>query len=147
LLAANSTSPTVVGHGMQPEASRKPLRVLVVDDSIDAAETLRILVELWGHEACTAHDAATARQLARSFLPHVILLDIQMPRTHGGELAGEFRDTPGLSPLYLIATTATEQTDRRLTGFTSLFDSFLRKPYNLEELEQILAAQAAKARN
>src|SRR5262245_61609040 len=90
------------------------LRVLVVDDYPGAAETLRILLELWGHEVRIAHSGKEALTVAGSFWPHVVLLDIEMPGMHGGMVARALRRLPGLASVRIIAATATDPMDSRL---------------------------------
>ena len=62
---------------------RPPLLLLVVDDSRDCAESLALLVRLWGHEADVAYDGPSALDVARSRTPDVVLLDIAMPKMDG----------------------------------------------------------------
>jgi CheY-like chemotaxis protein len=70
---------------------REPVRVLVVDDNHDAADSLAILLRLWGYEVWVAYDGVAGLGAARHFRPQVALLDIQMPRMHGGEVARRLR--------------------------------------------------------
>jgi CheY-like chemotaxis protein len=118
------------------------LRVLVVDDYPDSAETLRILLYLWGHEALVAPDGPSALRAAPAFRPDLALLDIQMPRMHGGELARRLRRLPGLRHLRILALSATEPDDPRLAGYAGVFDGHLGKPFSLDDLERLLACHA-----
>jgi CheY-like chemotaxis protein len=68
------------------DGPRPPLLVLVVDDSRDCAESLALLVRLWGHQAVVAYDGPAALEAARSRAPDVVLLDIAMPKMDGYEL-------------------------------------------------------------
>ena len=126
----------------QELGSARPLRILVVDDYPVAADTLRILLELWGHEVVVAHSGQQALEAAASFGPDAVLLDIQMPRMHGGELARRLRRLPGLERVLMIATSWTESCDPRLAGHEQAFDDYLTKPFNLERLERLLASRA-----
>jgi CheY-like chemotaxis protein len=116
-----------------------PLRVLVVEDNHDAADTLRILLQLWGHEVQVAYTGQAALDMAPTFCPQVAILDIQMPRMHGGEVARRLRLVPGLENVFIIATTANDEADERLASFRPLFDYYLQKPYNPGKLECFLA--------
>ena len=116
-----------------------PLRVLVVDDYPDAAHTLRILLQLWGHEVQVARSGVEALERAPFFLPQVVLLDIEMPWMHGGETARRLRRLPGLGQVWIVATSGTDLQDERLAGYEREFDDYLPKPYNLERLERLLA--------
>jgi len=126
----------------QPPPGR--LRVLIVDDYADAADSLRLLLDIWGHQTRVARDGTAALEAADAFRPHVILLDIQMPRMSGGEVAVLLRRRPEQASTILVATTANESDDPRLAPYNGLFNHYLRKPYNLEQLEHLLAACMAK---
>jgi CheY-like chemotaxis protein len=70
-------------------------RVLVVDDNQDAANSLVLLLKLWGYEACAAYDGPSAIALAQSFLPEVVLLDLGLPGGMSGfDVAKELRQRP-----------------------------------------------------
>jgi CheY-like chemotaxis protein len=127
---------------MQGFDDTRMLRVLVVDDYPDAAATLRILLGLWGHEVQTAGSGAEALAAAAAFRPDVVLLDVEMPRLHGGEVARRLRQLPGLGRVLIVATSGTDRDDPRLDGYRSHFDDYLPKPYNLERLERLLASWA-----
>jgi CheY-like chemotaxis protein len=116
------------------------LRILVVDDVADAADSLALLVGLWGYEARVARDGPAALTSAAAFRPHVVLLDVIMPGMSGGEVAGHLRQCPDLEGAVLVATTANNQDDPRLAAYNGLFNHFLRKPYNLARLEQLLGS-------
>jgi CheY-like chemotaxis protein len=94
---------------------------------------------LCGHEVPVIYDGVAALQAARHFAPHVALLDFQMPRLNGGEVARRLRDIPGQEGLVVIATTATALEDICLAGYDGAFDAYLVKPYNLDRLEQLVA--------
>ena len=121
------------------------MRVLVADDNQAAAASLAILLRLWGYKARVVHDGLSALQVARRFKPRVALLDIEMPKIHGGEVARQLRLQRGLGKMLIVATTGTEPQDRRLIGYAGVFDAYLPKPYNLERLESILGTCATDA--
>jgi signal transduction histidine kinase len=115
------------------------LRVLVVDDSPDAAELLAESVRIMGHVAQVAHDGPTALRLAAQLHPDVALLDIGLPVMDGYELAARLRALPGLEALRLIAVTGYDQeADRRHTAEAG-FEHHLVKPIALDQLDQILS--------
>jgi CheY-like chemotaxis protein len=128
---------------MQPPLSQ-PLRVLIVDDYADAADSLRLLLDLWNHQTQVVRDGAAALEAADAFRPQVVLLDIQMPGMNGGEVAVQLRRQPEGAGIILVATTANASDDPRLAPYNGLFNHYLRKPYNLEQLEHLLAACVAK---
>jgi CheY-like chemotaxis protein len=109
-----------------------------VDDNRDAADTLRILLQLWGHEVRVAYDGQAALDLARTFGPQVALLDVQMPRMHGGEAARRLRQVAGLEGIFIAATTGNKEDDQRLAAYRRLFDAYLEKPYDPMHLEALL---------
>jgi DNA-binding response OmpR family regulator len=120
------------------------LRVLVADDYRDAADTLRILLELWGHEVHVSRDGTATLRDASVFRPHAVLLDVMMPGLHGGEVARLLRRMPGLETILVVATSATDPDDPRLKGYRQYFDAYLIKPFNLDHLEALLTATLAK---
>ena len=114
------------------------LKILVVDDSRDAADTCAILLELSGHHVQTAYTAQRALELAESFRPHVFLLDIGLPDLDGYQLAKKIRATPAGRAAFLIAVTGWgQEADRRL-AFEAGFDQHLTKPIAAETVESLL---------
>jgi DNA-binding response OmpR family regulator len=120
------------------------LRVLVVDDNRDAADTLALLLRLWGHEVRVAYDGASGLAAALEFRPDAAVLDVAMPGLDGGQVAERLRGTPGLENMLLVAATGTDPRDPRVAGRHGFFDHYLRKPYNLDQLEALLGARAAE---
>ena len=123
-------------------AHLQQLRILVVDDNKDAAESLAILLELWGHEARRAHDGATALQLGASYRPDVIFLDIGLPGMDGYEVASRLRQMPETSAATLIAVTGYGQEEDRRRSRRAGFDQHLVKPVAPESLQSLLAGLA-----
>jgi two-component system CheB/CheR fusion protein len=122
-------------------------RVLVVEDNLDAAETLREMLLLWDHEVEVAHDGLGGVERARAFLPDVVLCDIGLPGMDGYEVARALRAEPALSSAFLVAVTgyASPEDARRAAG--AGFDLHLGKPVAIEVLEEVLAtAPSAPAR-
>jgi CheY-like chemotaxis protein len=116
------------------------VRVLVVDDNVDAAQTLRDFLDHLGHEAALAHDAVEALELASSFKPDVAMLDIGLPVMDGYELARRLREQLGFTKLRPIAVTGYGQDSDRLRARQAGFDHHLVKPITLEALVPLLAA-------
>ncbi len=115
------------------------VRVLAVDDLADSADSLRVIMEVLGHEARAAYDGAAGLAIAADFKPQVIFTDIQMPRMSGIELARRLRQLPGLERVVIIAVTGTNFLDDRLDGHDELFDGWVQKPYGLGEVEALMA--------
>lgn len=122
------------------------LRMLVVDDHPDSADSLRLLLELAGHDARAAYSAAGALEIAREFKPRVVFCDIEMPGMHGAELASALRQLPELTNAIIVAATATDRADARLQGYDHVFDDWLRKPFGWSAVEALLGRFAARVR-
>jgi signal transduction histidine kinase len=115
-----------------------PRRVLVVDDNMDAAESLAMLLTLDGHEVKTAFDADQAVAIAADFKPQLAILDIGLPRRNGYELAGDLRRLAGPSPPALIALTGWGQADDRARARDAGFDEHVTKPVDPEALRKLV---------
>ncbi len=119
----------------QGTAGRK---VLVVDDNVDSADMLALLLGIGGHEARTANDGESALQAAAAFVPEVAFLDLALPDMSGIELARRLRQLPGLGGLLLVAMTGfDDEEDRRRTREAG-FAHHLVKPADPDAVEKIL---------
>jgi CheY-like chemotaxis protein len=119
------------------------LRVLGVEDDADSAETLVMLLGLWGHESRTASDAAEATAAAAEFEPDVILLDIGLPGADGYEVARTLRDAG--HDCTLVAMTGYGQVEDKERAHAAGFDHHVTKPADPPLLEKLLAKVAARA--
>ena len=115
-----------------------PLRVLIADDCRDAAHTLEVLIRMWGHDARVAFDGAAALSAADTYRPHVVLLDIAMPRVDGYEVARRLRQTPGLEDICLVAVSGYGQAEDVRRGSEAGFHHHLIKPFDLDHLRGLL---------
>jgi signal transduction histidine kinase/CheY-like chemotaxis protein len=130
-----------------PFASRG-LRVLVVEDNVDAAESLAALVRLWGHEVDVVHDGLTAIDAAREMRPEVVLLDIGLPGLDGYQVARKLREDVGLDGTMLVAMTGYGQPeDRRRSREAGIHHHFVKpvEPFVLRTLLANLGAPAPVA--
>jgi signal transduction histidine kinase/ActR/RegA family two-component response regulator len=125
------------------ETAASALRVLVVDDSRDAADTCAALLELSGHRVQTAYGGRRALEVAESFRPHVLLLDIGLPDVDGYQLARTIRSTPWGRRAQLVAVTGWGQEEDRRRALEVGFDYHLTKPVAAEELDGLLRALGA----
>ena len=117
---------------------KRILRVLVVDDNHDCADSLSLLVNLWGDVAQTAFDGATALAMTADRHPDVVLLDLAMPKMDGCQVARRLRLQPAFAATLLIAITGyTNQVNRQLCAEAG-FDHYLIKPVDLDDLEKLL---------
>jgi signal transduction histidine kinase len=114
------------------------VRVLVVDDNVDAAAMLAELTELWGCETQVAHDGPAAIEAARAYQPEVVLLDIGLPGMDGYELARRLREQGGLKGALLVAVTGYGQEEDRRRSRAATLDDHLTKPVDPEALRQLV---------
>ena len=122
---------------MQTELPQHAKRVLVVDDNMDAANSLRLLLHSLGHETRIANDGAAALAIADEFRPNVVLLDIGMPGMNGYEVARRLRSRKeGRVKIVAITGWGTEADRARSTD--AGFDVHLVKPVDESDLRQIL---------
>ena len=119
-------------------------RVLVVDDNIDAAQTMAMLLEFSGHEVRMAHDGPSAVEAALAWRPDAALLDIGLPGLSGYGVARRIRLEPTLKGMVLIALTGYSQESDRQCSREAGFDHHLAKPANFSMLEKILKAVPEK---
>jgi signal transduction histidine kinase/CheY-like chemotaxis protein len=117
----------------------KGFRVLVADDNRDAAETLATLLQVLGNDVKVAYDGVQAVEVARTFRPHVILLDIGMPLLDGYAAAREIRRDPQIRVVKLVALTGWGQEQDHLRVRAAGFDEHIVKPAELEVLRRVLA--------
>ncbi|MGZ8291665.1 MAG: response regulator [Telluria sp.] len=115
------------------------LRILVVDDNRDGAESLSAILELLGHTTRVAHDGILGMEAAREFSPDVVFLDIGMPGLNGYEVAQALRSTPGLEHIVLVALTGWGTENDRSRSQEAGFDYHLTKPAKLATVEALLA--------
>jgi signal transduction histidine kinase len=121
-------------------APQRPLRVLVVDDNQDGADSLACLLRLQGHEVRTARDGPSALVAAQADAPEVVLLDIGLPGMDGYEVARSLRQQFGPDGVRLVAVTGYGQLEDRRRSQCAGIDHHLVKPVDLESLQTILLA-------
>lgn len=136
---AELSVPPKVSLAAQPLESA-PLRILVVDDNADAADSMACLLELDGHEARIAGDGLHAVDAAAHWTPDVVLLDIGLPKLDGYEVARRIRaQRQGVNGVMLIAITGWGQDDDRRRSRDAGFDAHLTKPVDYVDLKKLLA--------
>ncbi len=133
-LPAGSLPGSCVGQAV------RSLRIMVVDDNVDAAAMLAMLLEASGHEVVVEHGAHAALERLRESVPQVCLLDIGLPELDGNALARELRADPGTSGIVLIAVTGYGQEKDREQSRAAGFDHHLVKPVDTAALAAILAS-------
>jgi PAS domain S-box-containing protein len=118
------------------------LRLLVIEDNLDGAETLKEILEMGGHEVAVAHEGQAGIATAHSFKPDVVLCDIGLPGFDGYEVARQIRADPSISPTLIALTGYTRPEDQR-RAFKAGFDHHLGKPVQILDLERVLATITA----
>jgi CheY-like chemotaxis protein len=116
---------------------------VVVDDNIDAADSLATLLRLQGHEVRVAHDGPAALSLLDGYRPDLVFLDLGMPGMDGYEVARRLRERPGLAGLRLAALTGWGQAEDRRRSAEAGFDYHLVKPVEPANLEKLLGSLQA----
>jgi CheY-like chemotaxis protein len=122
-----------------PVAPPAPRRILVVDDNVDAAKSLAVLLRLEGHEVRVACDGPEALAAAQADPPEMVVLDLGMPGMDGFEVARRLRVLPGTKGTLLVAMTGWVEEDDRRRCYEAGFDGHLPKPVELDALRQFLA--------
>jgi CheY-like chemotaxis protein len=143
LPALDAADATVPPAAARPEAGA-PLRILLTDDNVDAAESLSSLLGLDGHELEVCYTGRDALAAVERFLPDVCILDVGLPDITGLELARRMRAMPALDGTLLVALTGYGQEQDRAATAEAGFDHHLVKPVEPEQLEAILAGAAAR---
>jgi signal transduction histidine kinase/ActR/RegA family two-component response regulator len=123
----------------------RQLRVLIVDDNTDAADSLATLLQVQGHATSVEYDAPSALRRARSERPDVMLIDIGLPDIDGYQLAGSLRALPELAATVPVAVTGYGQAKDRERGLEAGFAHHLVKPVDMTALVRILESSAALA--
>jgi signal transduction histidine kinase/CheY-like chemotaxis protein len=128
--APSYPAPTTPADGMR--------RILVVDDNVDAAESMAMLLSLSGHETRIAHDGNAALDAAGDFKPEVVMLDIGLPGLDGFEVARRLRER--FNGIRLIALSGYGQNEFRDKAASAGFDQYLTKPVDAEALHAAIMA-------
>jgi PAS domain S-box-containing protein len=146
--------PLVVSASMKEStASRTVLphsqtaRVLVVDDNVDAADSIAMVLRLSGHDVQVAYSGQSALETAAQYQPSIIFLDIGLPEMDGHEIARRLRQRPPSKDVWLIAMTGYGQDSDRQQSKEAGFDYHLVKPVNTQELEQLVAKLTKEQRS
>jgi signal transduction histidine kinase/CheY-like chemotaxis protein len=119
--------------------SSRARRILVVDDNIDAAQSLAFLLQAEGHEVCIAHDGEQAFISAGDFRPDIALLDIGLPKLDGYAVAEAIRRETWGKDILLLALTGWGQNDDKRRALEAGFDFHLTKPVDLDQVSSLIA--------
>ena len=130
--------------GSHVASGTSQLRILVVDDNKDAAETLQRLLKILGHDVLIAHDGQNALALAATFRPHAVLLDIGLPGMSGHEVGRRMRQMPEVKDAVLVAQTGWGQDEDKRQSDAAGFNAHLVKPVDPAALRRLLAGLPRK---
>jgi CheY-like chemotaxis protein len=122
---------------MKP-ANARARRILVVDDNVDGANALALLLQEMGHEVSVAHDGKSALDAARRMLPQVLFLDLVMPGIDGYEVARQLRADPTQEGVRIYAVSGFAQDGDRQRSAQAGIDQHLAKPLDPKFLESLL---------
>jgi PAS domain S-box-containing protein len=145
-LAGAGTGTGAAVAAPQPETAGIPaLRLLVVDDNRDAADTLAALLSIMGHDVVVAHDGHQALRMLDGLHPHAVFLDIGMPGLSGYEVAEAVRREPRHDGVMLVALTGWGGADDRARTAQAGFDAHLTKPATVAAIEAVLREVTARS--
>jgi len=137
-IAEAAAQPTISQIKKAALTAANACRILVIEDNIDQAQTLAALLSLWGYEVTTANEGTAGIELAETFKPDVVLVDLGLPGISGYEVARRLRKHPELKNACLVAQTGWgDANDRRRTREAG-FDHHLLKPLDPEELRSVI---------
>ena len=138
-LPSRSTSAEVNEAGAAQPSAQVRRRVLIADDNEDSAVSLSMLLDSMGHETKVVHDGRAAVEEAESFRPEVMILDIDMPKLNGYQVARILKARPWAQGTLLVAMTGWAQESDRERGRQAGFDAHLLKPVSLDALQTVMA--------
>jgi len=117
---------------------RDPLRILVVDDNVDAAEVISLLLRHSGHQVSMAHTGASALEEVRLFHPDVVLLDLGLPGMSGYDVARQIRASTSDGQPMLVAVSGFSGDDLQHRMAEAGFDEYIGKPFDLGLLQEVI---------
>jgi len=126
------------------DPGEQPRRVLVVDDNVDACESIALILGLGGYDAKCVHDGPSVLQTALDWRPHAIVLDIGLPGMSGYEVARQLRARAEFQGVLLLAMTGYGQQADRNRAQDAGFDRHLTKPVDPQQLQDMLAEGLAR---
>ncbi len=133
-----TSAPSLPQPHCQSMNQRTGLRILLVEDYPDCAETTALLLGLWGHEHQIARDGETALRTAQDYQPDVVLLDIALPGVMDGwELARRIVTRPGGKPLLIAITGYGQEADERRSAECGIHFHLI-KPIDPDQLKDLL---------
>jgi len=138
-VATEASQPQSSGVADEPAATKPSLRILIVDDNRDGADSLSEMLKMMGNDTRTAYDGQQGVDLAGEYRPNVILLDIGLPKLNGYEACRLIREQPKGKGVVLIAVTGWGQDEDRRRSREAGFDHHMVKPVDPQDLMRMLA--------
>ena len=129
------------------EPSTQTSRVLVVDDNVDAADTIVLLLRQSGHDVRAVYSGEAALSAVEEYQPNIVILDIGLPEMDGYEIARRLRQRPQLANVWLIAMTGYGTDSDRQRSQEAGFDHHLVKPVDPQKVEELLARLTKQSRS
>ncbi|MBI4004062.1 MAG: response regulator [Candidatus Omnitrophica bacterium] len=130
---------------MTEAASKK--RILIVDDTKDVLQVVSRRLQSWGYEAITAESGEDGLRIAEEQLPHLILLDVMMPKLKGREVCARLKANPKTHKIPVIFLTALGLADHVKAGMDLGADDYIVKPFEPAELKDRIAVCLARYDN
>ena len=125
------------GISRQADASRK-VRILVVDDSVDAADSMCAVLRLFGNDAAMAHDGESAIAIVAEYQPDLVFMDLSLPTLSGLEAGKQIRDAVAPNSVVVVAMTGWGRDEDRAASLQYGFDGHLTKPVDFQQLKGII---------
>ena len=138
-VVVGASEPQAPAEKAEPPGLKSSLRILIVDDNRDSADSLGMLLQIMGNDIRVAHDGQEGVDVAEEFRPEVVLLDIGLPRLNGYEACRRIRELPWGRSVVLIALTGWGQEDDRRRSHEAGFDHHMVKPVDPQDLMELLA--------
>jgi PAS domain S-box-containing protein len=138
-IVVQASSPQAPSEQNGPPAPKSSLRILIVDDNRDGANSLAMLLRIMGHDPRTAHDGQEGVDLAEEFRPDVTLLDIGLPKLNGYQVCRRIREQSWGKDMVLVAVTGWGQEEDRRRSQEAGFNQHLVKPVSPQDLMKLLS--------
>jgi CheY-like chemotaxis protein len=123
---------------MEFQRHQKARRVLIIDDNVDAASLLSMVVSAYGHHAEVANSGRAGLLIAQAFHPDIVFLDIGMPEMSGYDVAVALRRLPTMEHVYIAAVTGWNDASTRAQVISAGFDLHLTKPAAVDSILDVL---------
>jgi CheY-like chemotaxis protein len=139
--ASSESVSTPLSHPATPEILSRQQRILIIEDNEDAARTLQELLQFDGYDVQVAYTGADGIDIARSFLPHVVLCDIGLPGMDGWQVASTLRGEAATTSTRFIAISGYGTEEARRRSEQAGFEAHMTKPLDLDALVRMLGGR------